>query len=391
VRTAEGVSIYPDADGPLVALAFKLTLESFGQLTYTRIYSGTLKSGDMVYNSRTGKRVNIGRLVRMQANKREEVKVAVAGDIVALLGIDCASGDTFCSEEALVSLEAMFVPEPVITLSIMPKKQEDGDKLSKALNRFQREDPTFRVSVDAESGATLISGMGELHLEIYIERIRREYNAEVYIGTPAVAYRETISQKAAFDYRLKKQSGGPGQFAHVTGWIEPTEEAFVFENRVVGGAIPKEYISACEKGFQEAIASGMLEGYPVTGVKVTIDGGSYHPIDSSEFAFRSAAKHAFEQAFNQAKPHILEPIMLVEVETPNEFLGRIQGNLSGRRGLLLGSETMQGYTVIRAEVPLVQMFGYSTDLRSLTSGMASFTMQFACLRQAVAVLASCSK
>ncbi len=393
VRTAEGVSIYPDADGPLVALAFKLTLESFGQLTYTRIYSGTLKSGDMVYNSRTGKRVNIGRLVRMQANKREEVKVAFAGDIVALLSIDCASGDTFCSEEALVSLEAMFVPEPVITFSIMPKKQEDGDKLSKALNRFQREDPTFRVSVDAESGATLISGMGELHLEIYIERIRREYNAEVYIGTPAVAYRETISQKAAFDYRLKKQSGGPGQFAHVTGWIEPTEEAFVFANRVVGGAIPKEYISACEKGFQEAIASGMLEGYPVTGVKVTIDGGSYHPIDSSEFAFRSAAKHAFEQAFNQAKPHILEPIMFVEVETPNEFLGRIQGNLSGRRGLLLGSETMQGYTVIRAEVPLVQMFGYSTDLRSLTSGMASFTMQFACYRKVVAVpvLASCSK
>ena len=390
VRTAEGVSIYPDADAPLVALAFKLTLESFGQLTYTRIYSGTLKPGDMVYNSRTRKRVNIGRLVRMQANKREEVKVAVAGDIVALLGIDCASGDTFCSEEALVSLEGMFVPEPVITLSIVPKKQDDGDKLSKALNRFQREDPTFRVSVDAESGATLISGMGELHLEIYIERIRREYNAEVYIGTPAVAYRETISQKAAFDYRLKKQSGGPGQFAHVMGWIEPTEEAFVFENRVVGGAIPSLYISACEKGFREAIASGMLKGYPVTGVKVVIDGGSYHPIDSSEFAFRSAAKHAFEQAFNHAKPHILEPIMLVEVETPNEFLGRIQGNLSGRRGLLLGSETMQGYTVIRAEVPLVQMFGYSTDLRSLTSGMASFTMQFACLRQAVAVLTSCS-
>jgi elongation factor G len=382
VRTAEGVNIYPDADAPLVALAFKLTLESFGQLTYTRIYSGTLKPGDMVYNSRTRKRVNIGRLVRMQANKREEVKVAVAGDIVALLGIDCASGDTFCSEEPLVSLEGMFVPEPVITLSIMPKKQEDGDKLSKALNRFQREDPTFRVSVDAESGATLISGMGELHLEIYIERIRREYNAEVYIGTPAVAYRETISQKAAFDYRLKKQSGGPGQFAHVTGWIEPTEEAFVFENRVVGGAIPSLYIPACEKGFREAIASGMLEGYPVTGVKVVIDGGSYHPIDSSEFAFRSAAKHAFEQAFNHAKPHILEPIMLVEVETPNEFLGRIQGNLSSRRGLLLGSETMQGYTVIRAEVPLVQMFGYSTDLRSLTSGMANFTMQFACLRQA---------
>jgi elongation factor G len=384
VKTAESVSIYPNPDDSLVALAFKLTVESFGQLTYIRIYSGTLKPGDTVYNSRTGKRVQINRLVRMHANKREEMQVAVAGDIIALLSVDCASGDTFYSGEPL-SLERMFVPEPVITLSITAKKQESGDRLSKALNRFQKEDPTFRVTHDPESSATLISGMGELHLEIYIERIQREYNAEVYVSKPAVAYRETILQKATFDYRLKKQTGGSGQFAHVTGWISPTSEPFVFENRVVGGAIPKEYIGACEKGFKEAMQSGQLEGYLVTGVKVVLDGGSYHPIDSNEIAFRSAAHQAFEQAFIKANPCILEPIMLVEVETPNEFFGRVQGDLSSRRGLLLGSETMLLYTVIRAEVPLAKMFGYSTDLRSLTSGMATFSMEFACYRQALAV------
>ncbi|WP_138502788.1 elongation factor G [Nostoc sp. PA-18-2419] len=381
VKTVESISVYPNPDASLVALAFKLTVESFGQLTYSRIYSGTLKLGDTVYNSRTGQRVQIGRLLRMHANKRQEVKVAVAGDIVALLGVDCASGDTLCTGETLVSLEKMYVPEPVITLAITAKKQEDSDRLSKALNRFQREDPTFRVSIDSESGATLISGMGELHLKIYLERIQREYNAEVDVGTPAVAYRETIAQKASFDYRLKKQSGGPGQYAHVTGWIEPTDRPFVFENRVVGGAIPKEYIPACEKGFREAMESGKLEGYPVTGVKVVLEGGSYHPIDSSELAFRSASYQALSSAIAKAKPYILEPIMLVEVETPNEFMGRVQGDLSSRRGLLLGSETMQGYSVIRAEVPLARMFGYSTDLRSLTSGMATFSMEFACYRQ----------
>ncbi|BAY62142.1 translation elongation factor G [Calothrix brevissima NIES-22] len=382
VKTVESVSLYPNPDDPLVALAFKLTVESFGQLTYTRIYSGTLKQGDTVYNARTQQRVQIGRLVRMHANKREEVKVAEAGDIIAMLGIDCASGDTFYSGETLVSLEKMYVPEPVITLAVTPKKQEDSDRLSKALNRFQKEDPTFKLSIDTESGATLISGMGELHLEIYLERIQREYNTEVYVGKPAVAYRETIGQKAYFDYRLRKQSGGSGQYAHVSGWIEPTEEPFVFENRVVGGAIPKEYIPGCEKGFREAMQSGILEGYPVTGVKVVLESGSYHSVDSSELAFRSASHQALEEAINKAKAYILEPIMLVEVETPNEYLGRVQGDISSRRGLLLGSQTMQTYSVIRAEVPLARMFGYSTDLRSQTAGMATFTMEFACYRQA---------
>ncbi len=378
-ETGESVDIPLNSDAPLVALAFKLTMQSFGQLTYIRVYSGTLNQGDTIYNSRTGDKVQVGRLVRMHADKPEVIKQAVAGDIVALLGVECASGDTFCSSQR-VSLEDIFVPEPVITLAIAPKKDRDLDKISKALNRFQKEDPTFRVNVNSESNQTLISGMGELHLEIYVERMKREYNVEVEVGKPAVSYREAISQRATFDYRLKKQSGGPGQYAHVVGYIEPCDEPFVFENKVFGGAIPKEYIAGVEKGFVEAMNLGMLEGYPVTGVRIVLENGSYHPIDSSEFAFRMAAQQAFAQAFMKAKPHLLQPIMQVEVETPDEYLGRVQGDLSSRRGLLLGSQTMQGYSIVRAEVPLVKMFGYSGNLRSLTSGMATFSMQFNCYR-----------
>jgi elongation factor G len=381
VKTSESVNVYPDPDGPLVALTFKLTDEETGQLTYTRIYSGTLRKGDTLYNTRTGRRMRIGRFVRMHANHRQEIAEAAVGDIVALIGVNCASGDTLCSEGTNLSLEGMFVPEPVITLSVTPKHQEDADRMSKALNRFMREDPTFRVSVDPESNETLISGMGELHLDIYIERMKREYNAEVYAGAPAVAYRETISQVGKFDYTLKKQTGGSGDFAHVVGRIEPCDEPFVFEKRVVGGAIPTQFIPACEKGFRDALSSGLLIGYPVTGVKVILEGGSYHTVDSSELAFRVAAKHGFEQAFAIAKPIILEPIMLVEVETPNEYVGRIQGDLSSRRGLVLGSQTMEGYSVIRAEVPLKEMFGYSMTVRSLTSGQANFSMEFATYRQ----------
>jgi len=380
VQTGEAVSIYAEAADPLVALAFKLTVEQHGLLTYTRIYSGTLQSGDAVVNARTGKRMQVGRIVRMHANKQEEVQQAVAGDIVALVSMDCASGDTLCAKERLVSLEGIFVPEPVITLAITPRRQQDIDRVSKALHRFRREDPTFQVSLDAESNETLISGMGELHLEIYIERMQREYDAEVDVGQPAVAYREAIAQAASFDYRLKKQTGGSGMFAHLTGRIEPCDRAFVFENRVVGGAIPKEFIPACEQGFRNAMTTGLLEGYPIMGVKVILEGGSYHAYDSSEIAFRLAAEQAFEQAFHEAKPHLLEPIMRVEVETPYEFVGRVQGDLSARRGLLLGSQTLQGDTVIAAEVPLAKMFGYSMELRSLTAGMATFSMEFACYR-----------
>lgn len=381
VKTNESVNVYPDPNGSLVALTFKLTDEETGQLTYTRIYSGTLHKGDTLYNTRTGRRMRIGRFVRMHANHRQEIAEAAVGDIVALISVNCASGDTLCSEGTNLSLEGMFVPEPVITLSVTPKHQEDADRMSKALNRFMREDPTFRVSVDPESNQTLISGMGELHLDIYIERMKREYNAEVYAGAPAVAYRETISQVGKFDYTLKKQTGGSGDFAHVVGRIEPCDQPFVFEKRVVGGAIPTQFIPACEKGFRDALSSGLLIGYPVTGVKVILEGGSHHPVDSSELAFRVAAKHGFEQAFAMAKPIILEPIMLVEVETPNEYVGRIQGDLSSRRGLVLGSQTMEGYAVIRAEVPLKEMFGYSMAVRSLTSGQANFTMEFATYRQ----------
>ncbi|BAU13686.1 translation elongation factor G [Leptolyngbya sp. NIES-3755] len=383
IRTEETVGIDADPTALVVALAFKLTVESFGQLTYTRLYSGSLKPGDTVYNTRTGARVQIGRMVRMHADKREEVKLAVAGDIIAFLGVDCASGDTFCSAGTELALERMYVPDPVITLAIVPKQQADSDRLSKALNRFCREDPTFRVSIDPESNETLISGMGELHLEIYVERMKLEYGVEVYVGQPAVAYRETITQAATFDYRLKKQTGGTGQFAHVVGRIEPTDQPFVFENRVVGGASPKEFIPACEKGFREAIESGLLKGYPVVGAKVILTGGSYHSVDSSDFAFRSAAKEAFEQVFPKAAPQLLEPVMRVEVETPIDYLGRVQGDLSSRRGLLLGSQTQLDQVVIEAEVPLVQMFGYSTELRSLTAGMATFSMEFANYRPAV--------
>ncbi|HEY9674973.1 MAG TPA: elongation factor G [Waterburya sp.] len=380
VKTNEPVDVYADPDSPLVALTFKITDEETGQLTYTRIYSGTLRKGDTVYNTRTGRRLKIGRFVRMHANRREEIAEATAGNIVALLGVDCASGDTFCSEGTNLSLEGMFVPESVITLAVTPKHQDDADRMSRALNRFMREDPTFHVSVDPESKQTLISGMGELHLDIYIERMKREYHAEVYVGKPAVAYRETISQAAKFDYTFKKQTGGAGDFAHVMGRIEPCDEPFVFVNRVTGGAIPTQFIPSCEKGFRDALNSGLLMGYPVTGVKVILEGGSFHPVDSSELAFRVAAKEGFQLAFSKAKPIILEPIMLVEVETPNDYVGRIQGDLSSRRGLVLGSQTMEGYAVIRAEVPLKEMFGYSTDLRSLTSGQANFTMEFATYR-----------
>lgn len=375
LETEQEVTIYADPDASFLGLAFKLTDDEFGQLTYVRIYAGRLEKGEKFINTRTQKTLRASRLIRLHADKRQELNFAEAGDIIALMGIDCASGDTLCSLDANLSLEGIFLPEPVITLAITPKSQEDAAGMSKALNRFAKEDPTLRISSDPEANEILISGMGELHLEIYLERMKREYNAEVYVGKPAVAYRETITQAASFDFTLKKQTGGPGQYAHVMGRIEPCEEAFVFENRVVGGAIPKPFISACEKGFRDAVVTGFLQGYPIVNVKVTLEGGSAHPIDSSDRAFRFAAKQGFEQAFQKAKPIILEPIMLVEVETPTEFVGRIQGNLLSRRGLLLGSEIISDYTVIRGSVPLVEMFGYSTNLRSQSQGMATFSME----------------
>jgi elongation factor G len=377
VDTEERVKITSESKDPVVAIAFKLIDDEFGQLTYTRLYSGTLRTGDRLYNSRTKKTIRINRMVRIEADKRQELKEVTAGEIVGLLGVNCASGDTLCSVGTNVSLEGIFIPEPVMTIAISPKNQPDLDRITKALHRFVREDPTLHVSADPESHKTLISGMGELHLDIYLERMKREYHAEVYVGAPAVAYRETITQPAKFDYTLKKQTGNTGQYAHVIGRLESCSEQFLFENRIVDGTIPLQFISVCERGFRDAVKTGWLKGYPIIGVKVILEGGSYHPIESSEMAFRYAARVGFEEGFALALPTILEPMMLLEVETPSEFLGKIQGKLISRRALLLGSETRDDYSVIRAEVPLAEMFGYSTELRSLSCGMATFSMEFA--------------
>jgi elongation factor G len=375
------VDIIPDPTKPLVAMAFKITEDTYGQLTYTRVYQGTIEKGESFYNPRIGKRQRIGRLVRMFSNERIEIEKAEAGDIIAMVGVDCASGDTYCNDGDNLTMESMFIAEPVIELALKPEKQEDLVKVSKALNRFMKEDPTFRVTVDEESNETIIKGMGELHLEVYVERIRREYKANVIVGQPKVNYREAPTVPASFDYKHKKQTGGSGQYGHVVGTLSPLPEDssdnFLFTNKVVGGTIPKEYIPGCEKGFRESMDRGPLAGYQVIHVEVTLLEGTYHPVDSSEMAFKLASRQAFKQAFLDAKPVILEPIMKVEVETPSEFQGSVQGDLSSRRGILSGSDMRDNYTIIQAEVPLAEMFGYSTELRSMSQGKAGFSMEFA--------------
>ncbi len=376
------VVLKTDPDAPLVALAFKLEEGRYGQLTYIRVYQGTLRKGDTIVNSRTGRKVKVGRVVRMHADQMEDIEAIPAGYIGALFGIDCASGDTFCSPEIRYSMTSMHVPEPVISLAIVPEDNKAQQNMSKALSRFSKEDPTFRVHVDHETGDTIISGMGELHLEVYIERMRREYNAAVTSGAPQVAYRETISRRAEFNYTHKKQTGGSGQFGRVAGYMEPYEEGeFEFVNQIVGGAIPTEFISSCEKGFKASMEKGTLLGFPVTGIRVVINDGAAHSVDSSDMAFQAAARGAFREGFNKAKPIILEPIMKVAVETPTEFQGTVMGSLNQRRGMILGSQDEGDMCVIEAEVPLSEMFGYSTDLRSGTQGKAQFTMEFATYRQ----------
>jgi len=387
----EKVQVYPDRTKPLCAMAFKIADENFGQLTYTRIYQGTLKKGESYFNPRMGKKQRIGRIVRMHANDREDVSEAYAGDIVAVVGVDCASGDTFCHDGMNFTMESMYVPDPVIELAIKPGKQDDLVKMSKALNRFMKEDPTFRVFVDEESNETRIAGMGELHLEIYVERIKREYKAEVIVGQPKVNYRESPTRTAQFDYKHKKQTGGSGQYAHIVGILEPLpplengqerseDESFLFVNKTVGGSVPKEYIPGVEKGLKESIVKGPLAGCQVINTKVELRDGGFHPVDSSEMAFKIAARAAFKQAFLESKPVLLEPIMRVEAETPVEFQGTVQGDLSSRRGILLGTDMRDDYAVIIAEVPLSEMFGYSTDLRSKTQGKATFSMEFGAYR-----------
>ena len=366
-----------DNDAPTVLLAFKLEDGPYGQLTYIRIYQGSLKKGDEIYNTRSRQKVKIGRLVRMHADSMEDIAFAGAGDIVALFGIDCASCDTFASPGLNVAMTSIFVPEPVISLAIQPKDKKSLDKMAKALNRFTKEDPTFRTHVDPESHETIIQGMGELHLDVYVERMKREYNAEVETGKPQVAYREAIGQRVEFDYTHKKQTGGAGQIGRVIGTIEPLAEGtYEFVNEVRGGRIPREFIPACDKGFQAAVKKGDLIGFPITGVRVTLSDGAYHEVDSSDHAFQAAAIGAFRQVYRKAKPQILEPIMKVSVEGPSEFAGNIFATINQRRGIIVSSVEDGIFSRVDAEVPLSEMFGYSMVLRSLTQGKAEFTMEF---------------
>ncbi len=374
----EVVHLDPSPDKPLVMLAFKLEDGRYGQLTYCRIYQGKVSKGDTILNCVNGKKNKVGRLVRMHSNEMHDIDVSNAGDIVALFGIDCASGDTFTDGTITYTMTSMYVPAAVIELAVEPKKRQDSANFSKALNRFSREDPTFRVWRDAESNQTIIAGMGELHLDIYIERIRREYSTEVIVGAPQVAYRETITKHVEYNYTHKKQTGGSGQYARVAGYIEPTgtEENYEFLNEVVGGSIPREYHSSCDKGFQDAIEKGTLIGFPIVNVRACINDGAAHAVDSSDMAFRIAARSAFREVYYKAEPVVLEPIMKVAVETPEEFAGTVLGTLNKRRGMIVGSSTQMGQAFIEADVPLSEMFGYSNDLRSSTQGKAEYSMEF---------------
>jgi elongation factor G len=371
------VPLSADPSKPHVSIAFKLEDGQYGQLTYIRIYQGSIRKGMELTNSRTKKRFKVGRLIRMHANSMEDIAEAPSGDIVALFGIDCASGDTFTENDLNFAMTSMFVPEPVISLAIKPKDRKSADNLGKALNRFTKEDPTFRTFVDPESNETIIKGMGELHLEIYVERMLREYGVELDTGMPQVAYRETITQAVKFDYTHKKQTGGSGQFARVGGIIEPfSEKDYEFVDKIKGGVIPNEYIPSCDKGFKACLSKGSVIGFPIVGIRCTIDDGNWHPVDSSDIAFQLAAIGGFRQAYEKAKPEILEPIMKVSVEGPVEFQGNILSTINQRRGIIVSSTEETNFCRVDAEVPLSEMFGYSTVLRSCTQGKAEFTMEF---------------
>ena len=376
----EKVFLESNPDKPFVGLAFKLEDGRYGQLTYMRVYQGKVAKGDFIVNQTNQKKVKVPRIVRMHSNEMNDINDARAGDIIALFGVECASGDTFTDGTVQYTMTSMFVPDAVISLAVSPKNRDAQANFSKALNRFTKEDPTFRVNRDEESGQTIIRGMGELHLEIYIERMKREYNCEVVAGKPQVAYRETISQKGEFYYTHKKQTGGSGQFARVCGYLEPLPadavQQYEFVDDIVGGSIPREFIPACDKGFQEAVKKGSLIGFPVVGVRVVINDGAFHAVDSSEMAFKTAAIMGFREGYAAAKPIILEPMMKVEVQAPEDFQGSVVGQINQRRGTILESGTAEGYVTVVAEVPLNTMFGYSTDLRSATQGKGEFTMEF---------------
>ncbi|MCR5605237.1 MAG: elongation factor G [Treponema sp.] len=371
------VELFNVADKPCVALAFKLDDGQFGQLTYVRIYQGKITKGDELFNVRAQKKFKVGRIVRMNSATMEDINEGQPGDIIALFGVDCASGDTFCAGGLNIAMTSMFVPNPVISEAITPKNKADAANMAKALNRFTKEDPTFQTYVDPESNQTIIKGMGELHLDVYVERMKREYKCEVEVSQPEVAYRETIAQKADFNYTHKKQTGGSGQYGRVAGFMEPIEgKDYEFVDAIKGGAIPNEYIPSCDKGFKRAMEKGSLIGAPVVGVRCTVNDGQYHPVDSSDIAFQTAAIGAFREAYAKAKPSILEPIMKVQLYGPTEFQGNMFGLINQRRGVIVDTADENGYSTVNAEVPLSEMFGFSTILRSSTQGKAEFTMEF---------------
>jgi elongation factor G len=365
------------SEDPLVANAFKLEEGAYGQLTYVRIYQGVLKKGADIYNSRTGKKVKVGRLGRMHSDEMQEINEAHAGDIIALFGVDCASGDTFTAGDR-ISLSSMHVPEPVVSLAVMPVDAKAATSMSKALHRFTREDPTFRATADEDTGDTIIHGMGELHLEVYIERMKREFNAEVTSGAPQVKYRETLTQLVEFDYTHKKQTGGSGQYAKVQGTMAASDDGeFHFTSKVTGGRIPTEYISACRKGFEMSLPEGQYIGAPVQGLEVIMMDGNSHAVDSSDMAFQTCCRAAFRNFYAKGKPAALEPLMMVSVEGPTEFQGDIIKTIAQRRGVIVGTTEDEGFVRVDANVPLAEMFGYATVLRSSTQGKAEFTMEFA--------------
>ena len=366
-----------DPEGDPIALAFKLEDGPYGQLTHIRVYQGTVRKGAELLNSRSRSKLRVGRLIRMHADSMEDIDEAPAGDIAALFGVDCQSGDTFVKPGLNLAMSSIYVPEPVISLALFAGEKKSSDNMGKALRRFAKEDPTFRTHVDPESKETIIQGMGELHLDVYIERMKREYNVAVSTGKPQVAYRESIAVRTPFDYTHKKQTGGAGQFGRVIGSLEPSvEKPYEFVNAVKGGRIPREFIPACDKGFQAALKKGRLIGFPITGVKVILTDGAAHDVDSSDLAFQAAAQGAFWQAYAKAKPYVLEPIMKLSVEGPAEFVGNIFSSINQRRGIIVSSVEDGLLARVDAEVPLSEMFGYSNVLRSLTQGKTEFTMEF---------------
>ncbi|MBW4654208.1 MAG: elongation factor G [Kaiparowitsia implicata GSE-PSE-MK54-09C] len=368
-----------DDDEPLAALAFKIMADPYGRLTFVRVYSGILTKGSYIYNATKDKKERISRLIILKADQRQEIDELRAGDLGAVLGLkDTFTGDTLCNEESPIILESLYVPEPVISVAVEPKTKQDMEKLSKALQALSEEDPTFRVSVDSETNQTVIAGMGELHLDILVDRMKREYKVEANVGAPQVAYRETIRKPVQADGKFIRQSGGKGQYGHVVIELEPGEAGtgFEFVSKIVGGVIPKEYVSPAEQGMKEACESGIIAGYPVIDVKVTLVDGSYHDVDSSEMAFKIAGSMAIKEAVMKASPVLLEPMMKIEVEVPEDFIGNVIGDLNSRRGHIEGQDTEQGTAKVTAKVPLAEMFGYATDIRSKTQGRGIFTMEF---------------